>query len=519
MKAKNVLRIIEQGQKVSQSKLWRLLEAYYVKLGPKAWAKHGTPSFASGNPITAHQYAALTIAFLKDCLANPSLYPIDFTETLYIFDLGAGSGQFSCAYIKKLLTLLRKNFDKNLNICLVLMDIVEDNFNFWKSHPEFKSYFDSGLLDYAYYHHAFASEPIELLNAQRTLTPKDFSNPLILIGNYFFSTLPSDLFRLENGELQQGYISSYASHPEGEADFAEDDPKLIKAITFEIEYKPIAEPPYAGLEQKTLEKLVHIFSKEEGDTYFSYPVGGCQVLRYFQKLANDRLFLIMGDHGAYNTIDFKKYKDVWLARHDSLSIPSNFLAFTQFFNLQGRFNLTTCDIDPKFVIGVSTPKGSQESWKEIRFVFEECVEAFNISDYGVLLEDLKSREDSPSISLLLEMIKLGRGSALLVNACHKELMATLPEMDSLSKEKLKIYLSDISKNYFYNNSQGGDFFFILGELLYKLEEFDEACANFIKGMKVMGPSSAIYKSLGACYLAMGEKEAALDCFKNAQLFK
>lgn len=519
MTAENVRQTIEQGQRVSQSKLWSLLEAYYVKLGPSAWAKHGTPSFASSNPITAQQYAALTLAFLKDCLANPSLYTLDLTQPLYIFDLGAGSGQFSCAFIKKLLMLLQQNFDQKFNVCLVLMDIVEDNFNFWKSHPEFKSYFDSHLLDYAYYHHAFDHQPIELLNTKRILSPETFSNPLLLIGNYFFSTLPSDLFRLKNGEVQQGLLSSYAPHSKGEADFAIDDPKLIKAITFEVEYQTLTEPAYAGLQQRTLEKLVQTFGEEQEETYFSFPVGGFQVLRYFQKLASERLLLIMGDHGAYNPLDFKKYKDVWLAHHDSLSIPVNFLAFAHFFTLQEGLNLTTAELDPKFLISVSTPKGPKESWKELRFVFEECIEAFNVSDFGALLEDLKSREDPPSIALLLELIKLGRGSALLVKAYHKELVATLPEMDALSKEKLKIYLHTISQNYYFNNSQGGEFFFILGELLYHLEDFAEASANFIKGMQMMGHSKAIYKSLGACYLARGEREAALECFKKAQLLE
>lgn len=506
---------IEEGQRISQSKLWKLLEAYYVKLGPKAWAEHGTPSFGSSNPITAEQYAALTIAFFKDCLANPSQFPLDPTQPIYILDLGAGTGQFSFAFLKKILPLLQQNFDGKLKICLVLMDIVEENFKFWKNHLYFKSYFESNILDYAYYHHAYTNEPIKLLNSQRTLSQDNLSNPLIVICNYFFSTLPSDLFRLKEGELQQGFISSYAPHPKGEADFAEDDPKLIKAITFTVDYKTVIEPPYVGLEQNILETLVQTFRKEEDGIHFTFPVGGFQVLRYFQKLTRERLLLIVGDYGANTVEDFKKYKDAWIAYHDSLSVPVNFSAFASFFTLQGGYNRITTEIDPKFIISVSTFKGPQENWKELRFVFDECIETFNVSDYAVFLEDLKDRVDSPPIFLVLELIKLGRGSALLVKACHREILATLPEMDQISKEKLKVYLHKISENYYFTHFQGGEFFFVLGELLYNLNDFAGAASNYRKGMEIMGRSAEICKSLGACYLAMGEKDAAVECWEEA----
>lgn len=507
---------IEEGQRISQSKLWKLLEAYYVKLGPKAWAKHGTPSFATSNPITAEQYAALTIAFLKDCLANPTLFPLDPAQPIYILDLGAGSGQFSCAFLKKILLLLQQNFGEKLKICLVLLDIVEENFKFWKNHLDLKSYFESNILDYAYYHHAYNNEPIKLLSSQQILTQDNLSNPLILICNYFFSTLPSDLFRLKDGELQQGFISSYVPHSKNEADFAEDDLKLIKATTFTVDYKTVIDSPYEGLEQSILEKLVQTFRNEEEGIYFTFPVGGFQVLRYFQKLTSERLLLIMGDHGANIAADFKKYKDVWLAYHDSLSVPVNFSAFTYFFTLQGGFNQITTEIDPKFIISLSNFKGPRENWKEIRFIFDECIETFNISDFGVLLEDLESRGDSLPIFLLLELIKLGRGSALLVKAYHKEILFSLPEMDQISKEKLKLYLHKISENYYFNYFQGGEFFFVLGELLYHLDDFAAAASNFRKGMEIMGPSAEICKSLGACYLAMGEKDAAVECLEEGK---
>lgn len=508
-------QIIEKGQTVSKSKLWKLLEAYYVKFGPQAWAEHGTPSFGSSNPITAEQYAALTIAFLKDCLANLSQFPIDPTQPIYVLDLGAGSGQFSCAFLKKILPLLQQNFDGKLKIRLVLMDIVEENFKFWKNHPDFKPHFESTILDYAYYHHAFSNVPIELLNSRQTLSHDTLRNPLILICNYFFSTIPSDLFRLKNGELQQGFISTYAPHAIGEPDFEEDDPKLIKCLNFTVYYKSVMVPPYADLEQKILESLAHTLCKED-DVFFTFPVSGFQVLRYFRRLSRERLLVIMGDYGANVVEGFKRYKDNWMAHHDSLSVPVNFSAFAQFCTLQNGFSLTTTEIDTPFIVSVSNFMGPRENWKEMQFIFEECIETFNISDYAIFLEDLKNRGNSPPIPLLLELIRLGRGSALLVKAYHREILLTIPEMDSIAKEKLKNYLHKISENYYVTCFQGGEFFFTLGELLYTLEDFSSAAFNFRKGMQVMGPSPQTCKSLGACYLALGEKEAALECWNEAR---
>ena len=66
--------------------------------------------------------------------------------------------------------------------------------------------------------------------------PASLSNPLILIANYFFDSIPQDAFYLEDGRLNESLVSVQAPPGEG----ARDDPSLLAQVRLSYERRPVA---------------------------------------------------------------------------------------------------------------------------------------------------------------------------------------------------------------------------------------------------------------------------------------
>src|SRR5690606_25737178 len=80
--------------------------------------------------------------------------------------------------------------------------ISEENLLFLETHFRLRPFFESGIADTAlFFHHQ--KEPIKLRKSQQTL---DRLNNAILIANYFFDTIPQELYRVTGGIKEQGFV-------------------------------------------------------------------------------------------------------------------------------------------------------------------------------------------------------------------------------------------------------------------------------------------------------------------------
>ncbi|MCA9954946.1 MAG: hypothetical protein KC434_09520, partial [Anaerolineales bacterium] len=61
--------IIDADKPLSQSLLWDIQRAYFLKAGMKAWQNDVVPSDISSNPVMARTYSQLVFGYLRDCFA------------------------------------------------------------------------------------------------------------------------------------------------------------------------------------------------------------------------------------------------------------------------------------------------------------------------------------------------------------------------------------------------------------------------------------------------------------------
>ena len=191
--------IVEKNIRFSESSIWRSQKKYYNAKGISAWDED-VPFYITSNPFIANQYALVLIRFMQDWIRKN---PGSEAHPFYILELGAGTGQFGFYVLKALSTLRKKLSLASIRFQYIMSDMSNHAFDFWKNHNALRPFLDDGILDFAVYD-LYHSESLELHCAQQKIT---IQNPLLVIANYLFDSIATDVFSVKDGKLFESRVT------------------------------------------------------------------------------------------------------------------------------------------------------------------------------------------------------------------------------------------------------------------------------------------------------------------------
>jgi tetratricopeptide (TPR) repeat protein len=510
----NQLKILETDAILSQSLLWPLQTAIYSQLGAEAWTKKGVPSYMTSNPLTAYKYAQLVVAFLRDTLSSTAKIPLNLQEPLYFFDLGAGTGRFAYVFLKQLMKLLQAlpQF-AGLRLCYILTDIVDSNLQFCRNHSYLKPYFDGGILDIAYYRHD-QTQPLHLQVSDKVLSPADIVNPAIIIANYFFDTVPKDLFCYRAGVLHEGTVTVKAEVPEDRSPSLT-DPDLLAKIRYSFDYRPKPSGQSYYQHNSTLQQVLEEYSNRFDGFPFTLPLGAISTLEYFQKLSNGRLFVIAGDQGYATLEQIKQAKEPYLSLHGSFSIPVNYHAVCRYFDHSQGAAWLSSGSDPMFQVFCGAFGATAAELPETALAYQESIESFEPKDYWRLVTLLPQESALPSLETLLLILKIGRWDPTNCHAFFGMIREQLPDASPKVKELLRQTIHAVWEHFYPIQPLEGEFVLNLGVLLFEMHYYAEALAFFQHSLVLTGDQSITYRNMAACYKLLFNAEAAHRCQEKA----
>lgn len=498
------MRVLESNQRLSESILWTLQREAYCQFGIEAWNQHGVPSYITSNSYIAKAYAHVALGYLRDCIAQ-SL--IDTAHPLYILDLGAGTGRFAYLFLKELLAFLDSSALPKINICYVMTDIVESNLDFWQQHPLLKPYFESGILDKAYYHHA-QKTPIYLLNRDETLSQETVVNPLLLVCNYFFDTIPQDLFRFREGKPEEGRITLSVSSLNDVTPF---DPSLINQLSYAYAYESLRDVKNY-YSTPALNILLESYGEISQGYPFLFPIGAFQALETFIQLSQSRLCLLAGDQGICTLAQLRQSGEPKISLHGSFSMPVNYQIVSSFFRQQCGTARMTSFSDPTFVV-MAGVLGTQRA-PETSLAFQQYVDSFEPTDYFKLVLLAESKLEDPSLDYLLLLIKLGNWDASVLLAFFSAIRHTLATATETQKELLCATIDHVYEHFYPTEPSTGDFVLNLGVLLFEIGYFEKALNYFQRSMQISGENPQALKNIAACYQKLRQSGKVKKCFLN-----
>eukprot|EP00597_Dinobryon_sp_UTEXLB2267_P005946 CAMPEP_0170080272 /NCGR_PEP_ID=MMETSP0019_2-20121128/16458_1 /TAXON_ID=98059 /ORGANISM="Dinobryon sp., Strain UTEXLB2267" /LENGTH=585 /DNA_ID=CAMNT_0010294173 /DNA_START=177 /DNA_END=1934 /DNA_ORIENTATION=- len=551
----NTRYVLEDFVPLSKSHLWKLGISFYDRKGPKSWTEGGVPNFITSNTYIAKAYSKMLRGFLDDCRSDQSEVHLDDSKPLYIIELGAGLGKFSFHFFTAIMDMLQNESSFPFkNIVYVMTDFTDSNFNAWQTHPSLQKFFASGQLDAAIFN-AVEHKSITLHRSKVVLSTASVVNPVVIVANYLFAALCSDIFHIQRGVLKEGLVSTGSTLNESADPL---NPAIIERLSNQYRYKATTASYYNHEEGEEANwrwmltwYLDHFSaSSAASDATVMIPVGAIRALRRLTALSSQRSLVLSGDKGNSGLESFKGLFDVDLSVDGSFSVMVNFHAISLWFASQGGYWV----LDPHehsyllvnaFVLDPPLKKQNHQEklpsctstacqrdrlermnrqmevlsnrsvslFPNLLQAFEDYTVKFSPNDYLEVYKTLFAFHN-PSLDTLTSALRFADWDTDLLNTYSLPLLKLSKDLNHRTQKVLKEGMQLAWKNYFCSETNI-DVVAEIGRFYIKIGDFDSAAEKYEFFIKLQPDSYVGLNNLGICYMEMDRREEAMELFQKA----
>ncbi|MEM7033141.1 MAG: SAM-dependent methyltransferase [Chloroflexota bacterium] len=500
--------ILEDSKPLSQSIVWQFQRRFYQHQGIRAWNSGTVPYYITSNPYIAGAYAQVILGFLRDCLNGQSTdgaFPVlDTSQPLYIVELGAGSGRFSFHFLKLFQRFYQKSSLASIPVKYIMTDISEDMVTYWRQHDGLRPFVEADMLDFALFS-AGQDTAITLAESAQVLDASTIKNPMVVVANYVFDSIPQDCFYFERHRIYESLVKTLSSQPEEDYD----DPELMKRVFIRYETKSTHASYYPD---RDYNQLLRTYQNQLDETTFLFPKAPLDCIRHFREMTGDRLLFLSGDKGYIREESLYGWEDQELTVHGSFSMMVNYHAIAQYVqNVGGSVLQMSQKHDSLSVAGFLFGQHPHD-YVETRAAYDTFIEMYGPDDFFVLKEGIEGTYKTFNPTQLLSFLKLSHWDAYLYLELAPALIEMVDDADDLLKEALLRMAHDIWDMY-YPIGEAEDVAFQLGMLLYKIDFYTAAITFFKRSLEELGPHASTYYNLSLCHVGldnMSEAEQWID---------
>ncbi|MCB0033136.1 MAG: hypothetical protein KDE51_03870 [Anaerolineales bacterium] len=425
--------MIQADKRLSHSLLWEIQRRYFLQAGISAWQEDVVPHQISCNPFMARAYADVVFGYLRDCAAAGLL---DRKRPLYIIELGAGSGRLTYHFLHHFYERFLESPFAGLPVKFILTDFVPAILEFWQNHPQLRPWVEEDLLDFALFDVAQMA-PLTLLHSGKTLTPDQVSNPLILLANYFFDSIPQDSFVIEEGELQENLLTLYSSQPEPDLN----DPTIWERLVLAYEPLPL-QTPY---EVDAYNQILAGYEAELPDTVLSFPKVGLDCIRFWEQFG--RVLLLTADRGYALFESLAAQDDPLPNLHGSFSMMVNYHAISEYVWLQDGEVCQAPHYQDNmqvlaYLIG-EIPKGGLETFK----AFDTAVVNGGPDDFFAIKQVVEQHSETMTLPQLLSFLRWSGYDADVFRDCYEALVKQTAAADAVWHADVAAVVEKVREQY------------------------------------------------------------------------
>lgn len=274
---------------ISECPVWDIQREFYKNEGTEGW-NNKVPFYATSNAFIANAYANIIIAYTRECVEKGI---VKSDQPFLLLELGAGTGKFTYLLLKRLIELQVATHCTTLAVKYLATDFVEKNLRFIKEQPNLEDYIAQGYLELAMFD-IEKDDSLNLLYSRKTISLSDDflkRNPLIIISNYVFDSLPQDIFRTTAGSLQIGRIN-YRSDP----GYLSNNESVDMEKIGDISYHNISLPYYGD---PFIDEVLGQYAMSGYEGYFSMPVCAIKFLKRIIKSGPAPHLMICSDKAVH----------------------------------------------------------------------------------------------------------------------------------------------------------------------------------------------------------------------------
>jgi tetratricopeptide (TPR) repeat protein len=487
-------------KRFSQSPIWSLQRQYFEEQGILAWRNGEVPHYITNNPSLARAYAEIVFGFFRDRnrLNRAS------SEPIYLLELGAGSGRFAYHFLKYLNLLCDQASFVTPEFCYILSDLPQKNIDFWQEHPRLRHFAEQGMIDYARFDAEEDSE-LHLILSGRKLHSQSISQSLIVIANYFFDSIPQDLFFFREGEAYEVSMSLHAPEESERLSAAE----LLEQLLPEYHYELATS--FDNVED-CFHELLENYKNQLTEAHILFPSVGLRCMERLRGLSQEGVLLLSADKGGHCLEEFEGRDVPSLVNHGSFSLTVNYHAYKSFYERQGGRTYFTAHAHRHLNVAcIMLPYA--ESFTETGHAYQTFVERFGPDDFFSLKKHLEQHFDEMPLEHLASCFRLSGYDARLFKQCMPRLLTLVPHCTLTEKRNMLTIIHNVW-GWYYPIGEYQDLAFDLGMLLYQMDYYVEAIVYFERSLIGYGDAAPVYYNMGICYYQLMNDVLALDCLEK-----
>ncbi|AOZ92540.1 SAM-dependent methyltransferase [Paenibacillus crassostreae] len=493
----------QQSFRFSEAPIWDLQRTYYEEQGMKAWNNDQVPQYITSNPMIATAYAEMIFGFLQDRAGRGEI-----SEPVMILELGAGAGRLAFQVLHELCELRDYAGIELPPFQYVMTDLALKNIDGWRNHPAMQSFIQQGMLDFAQFD-AMQDTELHLIVTQRTITSGDLEQPLIIVANYFFDSIPQELIYVGDGEIFECDV--FITYPKN---FDQLDPSVaLEEMTLNYEYRRA--PEYEEVTYPYHE-VITLYQQELEDSHILFPVVGLSCLERLEQLSQAGFILLTADKGDHRLENWKFAEPPQLIHHGSFSLTANYHAIQHVLEQKGAQSLFTThhykNINVGCILMLETPK----NYVNTRLAYRRFIERFGPDDFFSMKEWVDRQVDTMELQQILAFWRLGGYDAEFFIQSAKVISNLLPEASDEEMQDIQRGIHLMWSSY-YEMEQRYDLALDAGLLLFEMDMYEDA-KQFLE-LSVQAdedePVSTVLYCLAICCYELGLEEAALGYTREA----
>lgn len=505
--------LVEERRRLSQSLLWRLQRVYYDRRGTSAWSTNQVPWFVTSNGCLARAYAQVIDAYLRDVAAGaygPAL--ADPLRPVHVVEVGAGHGRFAFLVLEHLVALetARAGAGPRAPFRYVITDFTESNLAFCAGHPALAPYLEAGRVDLARFD-AERDTELHLRRAGTTLTVADDAAPMVVIANYLFDSLVTDIFRVRSGVLEECLPAVYSTAAETDLE----DPAMLERIKLVYQHEAARPTPY---DDAALDGILADYARNLTDTVFGFPIGALGCLGRFQRLCGGRMLLLSADKGYVHEDELLMRSEPQPVLHGSFSLSVNYHAIGAWFRRLGGEALEVTPRDGALTPNAFIGGASAAALPRTRSAFADWIETFGPMDFIALQDQVRGAEKL-ELGALLALLRLADFDAWVFYRVVDKMLPQLDDAPELLRREARRALHRVWARY-YHLGGNNDVPFELARVWQRLKHHGEALTFYQRSIELFGESHVTHHNIGLCiYYGRHDYAAAKAEFERALAMK
>lgn len=493
---------IEAQTPFSESMIWQLNRDFYQEKGISAWSDDIVPHHMTSSATVGKTYAELIFALLKDLSSKGS-----DTDIVYLLELGAGHGRLAFHILKHLQKLIDSFKEQLPRYCYVLSDMVEDNLSFFHDHPQLQSYFQQGVLDLSYFD-AFTSEKLELRKAKITIEPKSLQRPIVAIANYFFDSIPNELFFIQNREVSSCSVAiNSREDPQGM-----NTERLIKNMELTYFRSATHAPIY---EEPLLNEILEDYRNLLAKGYLFFPEIAMKCLQHLENLSTVGLVLLTMDKGFHELQDLKDKPEPEIITHGSFSMWVNYHALGIYCKKQGGSILFPSSSNFHLEIGCLLFLSESETYYQTEAAYQQFVNNFGPDDFNSIKQFTYANLSRLRTKDLIALYRLSAYDSTFFTKLLPRLKQTCRSVTVNERTRLAQTMDYVWDMYFDIN-ESLDLAYEMGGLFYDLGYYAKALVYFHHSIDSFGLKADTYYNQILCYYQLRQDKLFFKTLAEAK---